>query len=127
MILLKRYFLAVLISIGLISAFLQSCSYENKEELFPATDCDVSMVTYSGHIVPLLDENCNGCHSTSEASGGYILDTYQDVLPVAEDGLLFCVVNHDDNCSEMPKNLPKLQECDILTLKTWIDDGALEN
>ncbi|MFK7756629.1 MAG: hypothetical protein AB8B53_06830 [Flavobacteriales bacterium] len=119
--------LLVLAILGTITVCLQSCIYENEEELFPASDCDVAVVTYSDEITSLLDDNCYVCHSTSEASGGIILDTYEDVQPLADDGILLCVVSHDSGCSQMPKNQPQLPECDILTLKTWIDEGAENN
>jgi len=118
---------AALLADVAVASFLQSCTYKNEEELFPQSDCDVSMVTYSGHIVPLLDNYCTGCHGSSEPSGGVVLDNFDDVQGLALNGNLYCSVNHDDGCSQMPQDQPKIPECDILTLKTWIDDGAPNN
>ena len=123
---MKHFPLNLLLFIGIVAS-IYSCSYENEEELFPASDCDVSLISYSLNIIPLMDENCNGCHSANEASGGVVLDSFDAIQALAEDGVLFCSVNHDDGCSEMPQDSPKLPECAILTLKTWIDDGALNN
>ncbi len=125
---LKNRSVVLMLSVSfVISTVFYSCIYKNEEELFPTSDCDVSAVTYSGDVSFILEENCYVCHSTSEASGGWILDTYEGVETAALDGVLFCVVNHDNGCSQMPKNLPQLPECEILTIKTWIDEGAQNN
>lgn len=114
----------------LVMVFGQSCSYENEEELFPPIDpnaCDVSMVSYQQHVAPIIVDNCFICHSGSDPVAGFVLENYEALSEKAESGILFCAINHDDGCQNMPRNRPKLKECDILTIKTWIDNGALDN
>lgn len=41
--------------------------------------CDANLYTYSGFIQPLLQTNCNGCHSGSGASGNIDLTNYASV------------------------------------------------
>ncbi len=123
---IKNYFYTIITLLAIIMAMSQGCKYENEEELFESNECDISMVSYQLDIIPIVDQNCFICHSTAEARGDVILDTYIDIKSWADESL-FCAINHDEGCTNMPKNQPKLSECDILTIKTWIDEGALEN
>lgn len=113
----------------LLMALLSSCYWDNEETLYGSTDttCDTSAITYSGNIAPLLDYNCNSCHSTSDASalgGNIVLDQYSILVKYANNGSLLGSIQHKSGYEAMPKSASKLTSCEIATVKAWIDNGA---
>jgi cytochrome c5 len=111
-----------------LSLWLASCTYENELELYPEiAGCDTANVTYSGDISQIVSANCNVCHSGSAPPSNVRTDNYEDLKIVAENGLLLNVVNHAAGFPAMPKDKPKLSDCDILKITIWVQDGALNN
>ena len=107
---------------------LQSCSSDSEEDLYPsAGDCDTSNVTYSGTIVPILNDNCISCHNSGFAQAGIVLDTYDDLKVYVDNGRFWGAINHENGYSPMPQNLPKLPLCELDKIRTWIDNGALND
>ncbi len=119
----------------LLIAFIASvtgCYYDNEEKLYPqvSSGCDLSNVTFSGSVVPILQASCLTCHSNSQASGsggGVKLQDYADVQAVAASGKLMGTINHATGYDPMPKGGGKLSDCEISQLQTWIDNGTLNN
>ncbi|MEZ4827729.1 MAG: hypothetical protein R3C61_15815 [Bacteroidia bacterium] len=91
------------------------------------SDCDTTNVTYSGMIQPLMDKYCTGCHSGTDPSGSLALDTHSGVAAVALNGKLYGAVDHQTGFVAMPRGGNKLPACDIVKIKTWVDQGALNN
>jgi mono/diheme cytochrome c family protein len=87
------------------------------------TDCDLTNVTYSGTVWPILQNNCTGCHSGGSPSGGISLTNYNEISQVASNGLLSAVINHESGVVAMPLNTDQLSQCDIDRIDTWIDAG----
>ncbi|HTX88660.1 MAG TPA: hypothetical protein VMC08_06705 [Bacteroidales bacterium] len=110
-----------------VLAFSSGCYYDNEEDLYPQTTCDTTHVTYSGSVVPILQSNCYVCHSTALANGGVILDTYVGVQVVVQNGKLWGAINHFNGFYPMPKDSPKLPDCNITVIKKWIDAGSPDN
>ncbi len=119
---------AVLIS-GLLLMLIgmAGCYYDNEEDLYPNSGCDTTNVTFSGKVVPILQQNCYICHATAIANGGVILDTYAGVQVVVQNGKLWGSVNHESGFFAMPKDAPKLPDCDLAKIKIWLDKGAPNN
>ena len=46
---------------------------------------------------------------------------------VAQNGKLYGSVNHSPGFAPMPQSGGKLGNCQILTIKKWIDGGILNN
>ncbi len=114
--------------ISLIVLGMTSCYYDNEEELYPnPIECDTTIVTYSASITPIMSNNCNGCHSSSAPSGNVITDTYEGLKIIADDGSLWGAVNHESGYSPMPKDRPKLNDCDLTKIGIWLDNGALND
>lgn len=107
-------------------ALFSSCTY-NKEELLYNNTCDTSNVKYSVQIVNTLSANCLGCHTGASAPGGIMLDTYADVRTVAMSGRLLGAITHSSGYRAMPDFAPKLPECRIAEIRTWIRNGMLNN
>jgi mono/diheme cytochrome c family protein len=112
---------------------LGACTSQNGEDLLaapgplPTPSCDISHVTYTLTVAPILQQNCGRCHGGATGAGGVDITAYAKVKAIAADGRLLGTVNHDPGFSPMPKGGAKLSDCDISKLRKWVDDGALNN
>ena len=107
--------------------FEGGCYYDVEEELYPNTGCDTSNVTYSGVILPLLQDNCYICHNTVSQFGGIILEGYDQVITHVNSGELLGVLKHEAGFPPMPLNQPKLPACVIAKIEAWISNGAMND
>ncbi len=89
--------------------------------------CDTTNVKYSTTVAPILASNCRGCHSGAGASGGVSYADYNTTKVTVLNNKLLGSITHNLGFSPMPKNLPKLNQCDIDKVKIWIRLGALNN
>ncbi|MCB8995555.1 MAG: hypothetical protein H6538_08100 [Bacteroidales bacterium] len=121
---MKRLLFASLI----ISAIVASCYYDSEESLYPDLgSCDTLNVSYSGSIVPLMDNNCLSCHSnkTAASKGNDLrLQNYADI--VANQDAIIASINHTGK-NPMPKNTAKLKTCLIQQFEIWAADGSPDN
>ena len=116
----------------LLFAALSTCYYDNEENLNPdlSNNCDLTNVTYTLTVRPILQSYCLSCHSASAASGsggGVRLENYTDLKTYVTNGKLYGSVTHAAGFSAMPKGGSTLDNCTIQKLKKWMDDGALNN
>lgn len=119
-------------SVTILLCFLSfsSCYYDNEEYLYGKIPCDVTGVTYSVTLVPILSTHCYSCHSTAAGNasgGGIILDSYKTILPYVTNGKLMGSINHAGGYSPMPKSATKLNACDIQKIQAWVTAGAPNN
>ncbi|MFZ9387595.1 MAG: hypothetical protein ACO25B_06910 [Chitinophagaceae bacterium] len=89
--------------------------------------CDTAVFTYSGAVKPIMDYKCAGCHNPSNLGGNIDVSTYTGLRIVALNGKLYGSVSHQTGYSPMPKNSPKLSDCEIRQIQKWITAGALNN
>lgn len=123
---MKRLFRFLLITTSILT--FQSCYYDNEETLYPvAADCDTLNVTYSATIAPIMNTNCNFCHGGSSPLAGINTDSYSGLKDVVDNGRLWGAINHNSGFSPMPKDRPKLSDCNLDKIRIWIDEGALNN
>lgn len=108
---------------------LASCVYDHADEPVAPTPptCDTATATYALFVSPLLDQRCRSCHNAQFPQGGANLTDLAQVQRYARNGTLLGVVSHAAGYPAMPKNGPKLSDCEITRLKKWIDDGAPNN
>jgi uncharacterized membrane protein len=116
----------------LIIVFTTGCYYNNEEKLYPvvSTDCNLTEVTFSGTIKPILQATCFTCHSNSNylnSGGGIKLENYADIKIMAGNGKLMGAVKHENGYIPMPQGGGKLTACEISQLQKWIDNGTLNN
>ncbi len=124
---MNRVYLIYIFFIGIIIG-IQSCTYDNEVELYPQpVECDTTSVSYSAAIIPIMSNNCNGCHGGAAPTAGVITDSYEGLKQIADDGRLWGAVNHEQGYSPMPKDLPKLNDCDLAQINIWINNGALND
>lgn len=118
----------IAVIVFVMASFLNGCYYDNAQLLYPeGLDCVPTEVSFSEQVVPILESHCEGCHNTSSSSGSVVLDNYNDIVGVAENGELLCSIEHGTTCSPMPKNAARLDNCSIATIAAWIDEGLLQN
>lgn len=135
-----------LIALAFLFAFfgMTACVNDVEEEIIPSaggggssgggsngggsgTTCNTDNVTFSGTVNPLITTNCLPCHSASRRSGGISLEGYESVKASAQSGDLLGVITHATGYSPMPRGATKLANCDIESIKKWIDDGTPQN
>lgn len=117
-------------AIGLfaIMLFTQSCYNRKADVVCPIpVACDTTNVRYTVEVVNILKENCYICHSTGFVQGGIVLNNYTAVKNLVNNGKLFGSIDWQSGFSRMPKNQPKLSDCNIATIRTWIRNGAPNN
>ena len=98
------------------------CAYSKKDIVQPACNIPAS-VSYVTNIVPVLQNNCYSCHSTSNSSSGILLDNYNSLRYYAENGYLYGVITHASGYRPMPDDGGKISDCNIALIKKWIDTG----
>jgi hypothetical protein len=113
-----------------ILVFTISCYYDNEEALYPSlsSSCDTTNVTFSGKIVPMMENSCLSCHSnaTAASAGNNIrLENYADIK--AQTASVSGAIHQTGNLSPMPKNGGKLNACLLNQFDIWIRNGALNN
>lgn len=108
--------------------FLNSCYYDNVEELYPLPPpCDTSNITFSNDVLPIINARCTSCHSGSTPSGNVTLENYESIVTAANNGSLLGVIRHESGWLPMPKNGAKLDNCTITKFEIWIADCTPNN
>ncbi|HEX3024824.1 MAG TPA: hypothetical protein VHP12_06405 [Chitinophagaceae bacterium] len=109
--------------------FLTSCYYDKAQLVYPATGtCDTTNATYSLKVVPIINANCNACHSGAATAGaGIKLDTYAGIKTYVTNGQLLNSINQTGVVPAMPLSAAKLSACEISQITAWINAGALNN
>jgi len=98
------------------------CYYDNKQNLTGgAGTCDTINTQFSAVINPILIQNCTNCHGGSAPSGGISLEGYTNIKN-NHTAILSAVSN-----GTMPKGSPRLDDCSILKIHTWINRGTQNN
>ncbi len=117
---------------------LNSCYYDNVEELHPAiAPCDTSgTVSFSNDILPIMLHGCGSeniaCHQTDASQSGYGLGTYDDVIStINNSGTFLETIVHSTTINSskwMPKNSSaKLDNCSIQKIEAWLNRGKANN
>ena len=120
--------LAVLVGLG-------SCYRDKADQVYPGTgttggSCDTSNITYSGTIKAIVDQHCaiTGCHNGTGPYGAYDMTTYQGIYTnCVQNNKLLGSIRHDAGFVAMPQSEPKLDDCTINKITSWVNNGALNN
>lgn len=127
---MKKGLITILIASGVLTAFTYTgCYYDKSELLYPLGNCDTTAtVSYSQNIVTLFEQaSCYSCHKGNSPSGGISMGTYAADKALVDNGKLYGSITHASGYKEMPKDLSKMTDCKIATIKKWIDAGAPNN
>jgi len=87
-------------------------------------NCDTMNVTFSKNVLPIIQKNCQGCHSGSNPSSGILLTNYNEISVRVSSGELFGAISHQIGYAPMPNGQPKLNQCLIDQIEIWINNGA---
>ncbi len=123
--------LLFIIATALSAFLLESCYYDKADLLYPdgKLPCDTTSVTakFSSDVLPVMNTSCNvsGCHNSTDAASGVILDTYAGIKIQANNGRLMSSM--DIINGTMPKGGAKLANCTILKIQQWINSGTPNN
>lgn len=111
---------------SLLLAFsMFGCFYDNEEELYPG-GCDTTNVSYSKSIKPIFTANCNSCHYTGNSEGYPATDNYNDVKKNIVK--ITNSINYTQNSPiKMPKDAPKLSDCELTRIDIWVRNGMPNN
>ena len=123
--------LSLLLVIVMSGVMMTSCYKDNEEDLYPIiSECDTTSMSYVTDIVPIISNQCYACHGSSNYTslGGNIeLEGYAKLKVQVDKGLFLGSIIHDGSASFMPRNANKLNECTILQITSWIEQGAESN
>lgn len=89
--------------------------------------CDTVNVGFQKNVLPILNNNCIGCHSGTSPSGGISLQNYTEVKKYVNDGSLLGSIKREPGWSAMPKNRAKMSDCNIRQIEIWVNAGAPNN
>lgn len=128
----QNLFIIILCSLSLS---LQSCYYDNLEEIHAADDlatpCDTSgVVSYIADINPILVNSCganNSCHKSGTSDSDLPLDNIANVRDYVLDGTLMGSILHESGYKAMPKDGGSLSACSIQKIQAWINRGTPDN
>ncbi len=106
-----------------------SCYNRKAADLYPSTTvCDTTSVTYSGTILPIMQQHCaiSGCHTGPGTANGLDYRQYSDLAVVASNGQLIPAIKHTGP-DPMPKDMPMLDACSINEIVRWVNEGYPNN
>jgi hypothetical protein len=134
---MKNSFLSMLIIAVIVIFCAFACSKDNVQTLSGSQNsttptCDTVNSKYAADVVPILQANCYTCHGNGNTggSGGINLDGYSNlVLWVNNNGKDYLIGNitHAPGFVAMPYGLPKLDDCSINKIISWVNNGAQNN
>lgn len=107
-----------------IAILLTSCYTDKEDLLYGGSSCDISTVSFSNDIMPILSNRCAtvGCHVQGGSGTGLFENYAQTKASVDKGAFLDRVVVQQD----MPPS-GSLNACQIQGIQQWILDGAPNN
>jgi hypothetical protein len=128
----KNSVILACIAVASCVVLLSTSCVNNKKDILYACD-STSIVSYSQTVKPILDNNCNSCHSTASAQalgGGTILDDSTQIINWTDTtggnipGLWNACTKECTYPNRMPKGGAPLSDCDVIKIKNWIYQGV---
>lgn len=89
--------------------------------------CDTSQFAFTANVQPIMNTYCKGCHSSTNASGGYDLSSHAGVLNALTKKRLLGSIRHEAGFVAMPQGAAQLSACQIRIIEKWADAGAPNN
>jgi len=95
----------------------------------PETTCETEGLTYGNFAKDFIDQTCatSGCHDGEVATSmTFGMIDYESTKTAVDFGKIIGSINHQDGFSNMPRGEEKLDDCSIMKMTAWINDGAPE-
>ena len=89
--------------------------------------CDTTSFKFSADIQPIMNSWCVGCHSMTNAGGGYDLSNYSGIVNSISNNKVVGSIKHTSGYSAMPQNGNQLSGCQISKIQSWINEGFPNN
>jgi hypothetical protein len=86
--------------------------------------CDTNTFTFSGAVSPIVQSQCQGCHSGSTPSGSLLLDNYANIVNAVDTRNFYARVT-STSAPMPPAGL--MSACKIKQIQKWIAAGKLNN
>lgn len=106
--------------INLIATWIMQGAQNNS---CPSALCDTTDVSFSGHIQPLVQQFCEGCHSGGSPQAGLTLTNYSEISGIANSGSFMSAITGQNGFTPMPLN-SSLSSCQIRMVELWVENGA---
>lgn len=130
--------LAFFLTMFVVIFGLEQCSKSDDTNVIPDPDpdpmpvCDLSNVTFSGTVWPIINTNCTSCHSGASPNAEVRLESYETIkfqasIPAGNAGSLLGAISHSSGNTPMPKDAAKLDNCTISKISKWIQNGMPNN
>ena len=116
-------------SLGLVAALLLG-------PVAGAQERPLRAVSFSKDVLPILKASCMKCHSGKETKGGIDLSSYASVKKGGKEGPIYVegdpeksslVTSISGDKPDMPKKAAPLSKAQVMTISTWIKEGAKNN
>lgn len=105
---------------------LSGC-YSNMYEVEPCETTSVEELSYSLHIKPIINVTCAivGCHVVGFEKGNFT--NPEEVIEKAKSGKLEFMITTEQMPNGATHGPQYLTNCEITTIKRWIQNGAQNN
>jgi uncharacterized membrane protein len=88
--------------------------------------CDTSVYTFSAAVWPIVESNCQGCHSTADTgNNNHQFNNWNDI--VSDSSAFWNSIMELNGMNLMPKNTSGLSNCQKTIIRKWLDSGAPNN
>ncbi len=116
-----KTFISAILVCGAAALAITSCTKDKAAN--PAAIVDCSKVTFSGDIMPIMQNSCNttGCHNAGGAAP-MPLTSYSEIKIYVDNGMIAdrVLVKGDMPPGGLPEDQKKKIKC-------WIENGAPDN
>ena len=99
---------------------------QGAENTICTSGCDMSSVTYSSDIEPIINTYCVGCHAGNSPSGELKLTNYTEVTDAVTNRSLWETIDYQSGFSAMPPN-EQMNDCNVDKITHWINIGMPNN
>ena len=98
-----------------------------------------SRISYFKSIHPIFQAHCQGCHQPAKSSGDYVMTAFDQLIMGGEsesaaivpgkpdESYLVELITPVDGEAEMPQGKAPLSDQDVALIRTWIEQGALDD
>src|SRR4051794_13476809 len=96
-------------------------------------------ISYYRQVRPILQANCQGCHQPAKSKGGYVMTDFKLLLAGGdsegaaiapehpEKSAILKMITPQDGEVRMPKGKTPLSEIEVGLIKSWIEQGAVDD
>ena len=89
--------------------------------------CDTVNYTFRRNIAPLINKYCTGCHYGNYNSGNVLLTNYREIKAMVDSNKLYQSITATEGVQKMPTGVVSMQPCEIIQIRKWIENGALND